>query len=80
VVRGWLRWAVHGEQETAADGGRQQRCSGRNWRATGSGELEQRLEKLARGLVGAMGGRQWLPTTSRSRRSGRRGDSSGARV
>jgi hypothetical protein len=35
VVRGWVRWAVHAEQETAADGGRRQRCSGRNWRATG---------------------------------------------
>jgi hypothetical protein len=38
----------------------------------GAGKLEQRLEKLARGSAGAMGGRQWLPTISRSRRSGRR--------
>jgi hypothetical protein len=28
------RGVPHGEQETAADGGHRQRCSGRNWRAT----------------------------------------------
>jgi hypothetical protein len=37
------RGVPHGEQETAADGGRRQRCSGRNWRAFGARELEQRL-------------------------------------
>jgi hypothetical protein len=31
------------------------------------------LEKLARGSVGAMGGRQWLPTTARSSPEGRSG-------
>jgi hypothetical protein len=39
----------------------------------GAGELEQRLEKLARGSVGAMGGRQWLPKTARSSPEGRSG-------
>jgi hypothetical protein len=39
----------------------------------GAGELEQRLEKLVRGSVGAMGGWPWLPTTSRSRWSESRG-------
>jgi hypothetical protein len=34
VEEGW-RGVLHGEQEAAADGGRRQLCSGRNWRAAG---------------------------------------------
>jgi hypothetical protein len=42
-----------------------------------AGELEQRWGKLIRGSVGVVGGRSWLPTMSRGRRSERRRGGSG---
>jgi hypothetical protein len=44
-----------------------------------AGELKKRSEKLIRGSVGAVGGRPWLPTMSRGRRSERGKGGSGKR-
>jgi hypothetical protein len=35
VVREGSKWAAHGEQKAATDGGRRQSCAGQNWRAAG---------------------------------------------
>jgi hypothetical protein len=72
VVWGWLRWAVHSERRRRRTAGVGNDAPAKIGERLGAGELEQRLEKLVRWLARAMGGRQWLPTTSRSRRSGRR--------
>jgi hypothetical protein len=68
VSRGRRRTAIVGNRAPAKIGG-----------LLGAGELEQRSGKLIRGSVRAVGGRPWLPTMSRSRRSGRRRGGSGNR-
>jgi hypothetical protein len=50
-----LRWAVHGEQETVADGGRRRWCSGRNWRATGGWGARVEVGEASEGVGGSNG-------------------------